>query len=139
MNKIIGLYESSSKGKTATLNLLIDLLEVATTGNPMPQPQPKGYDRRKTFTYKGLKIGVATDGDTGKAVRDNCIFFDTERCDIVFSATRKRTDSHSVIELEKYAKQFNLSIDWIRKDINIINQTEDIVNLQQANSLFNLI
>ncbi len=35
MNKIIGLYESGSKIKTATLNLLIDLLEVATTGNPM--------------------------------------------------------------------------------------------------------
>lgn len=46
MKQIIGLKGSGKKGKTETLNLLIDLLEVATTGGIMPTPQPEGNNRK---------------------------------------------------------------------------------------------
>ncbi|OAV63517.1 hypothetical protein Barb6XT_03130 [Bacteroidales bacterium Barb6XT] len=139
MNKVIGLWGVASTGKTTTLNLLIDLLEVATTDCPMPTPQPERVERRKAFIYNGFKIGIATGGDTDDIVKENCAFFDDEKCDIVFSATRKRYDSGSHIELTNYAERFGLSVTWIEKDTDTTSRTKYIVNLQQALDLLDMI
>ncbi len=133
MNKIIGLCGRAKVGKTSTLNLLIDLLEVHTTGCAMPSPQTE--ERKMIFTYKGFIIGVGTAGDTDLAVADNCKFFDENRCDIVFSATRTRGGSWR--ELNKLANKHGLSIIWINK--TIVSTGFDVINLEQANDLLSLI
>lgn len=133
MKKIIGLYGRAQCGKTSTLNLLIDLLEVATTGCSMPAPHTG--ERRVAFDYNGYKVGVGTPGDNAACVRENCDFFDKEMCDVVFSATR--TKGESCHELNAFASKHNVKTDWIKKKIAVTNI--DSENRQQAQELLSLI
>ena len=82
MKRIIGLCGKGNIGKTETLNLLIDLLTVATTGCAMPSPQPAGRNREMTFIYKGNTISICTAGDTEAILKDNCAYFSKMKCDI---------------------------------------------------------
>lgn len=135
MKRIIGLYRRSNVGKTETLNLLIDLLQAATTGTPMPTPQPEGKDRRECFNYKGLKIGVCTGGDDEDVLQENCDFFDSHDCDIAFSATR--TKGKTVYKASEYAEKHGTKVEWIRK--NVVEKDFSIANLDQAKGLFKMI
>ncbi|RXR20192.1 hypothetical protein [Flavobacterium stagni] len=137
MNTIVGLYESGSKGKTSTLNMLIYLLEIATSGTT--NNHSILTDRRAVFVFNNLVIGIGTGGDTWSVVDDNCKFFDFHNCDIVFTATRKKSDSGSVKRLENYAQQHGLNVTWQRKNLTNNSQNENNVNFLQALSLFNLI
>ncbi|SDL88276.1 hypothetical protein [Chryseobacterium taihuense] len=137
MNTIIGLYESGDKGKTSTLNMLIYMLEMATIGTPANHNILD--NRQAVFNINNLTVGIGTGGDDWGSVDGNCNFFDANNCDIVFSATRKKSDSGSVQRLEQYATQYGLSVTWIRKDITNIPQNENNVNLMQALDLFNMI
>ncbi len=133
MIKIIGLYGRANVGKTSTLNLLIDLLKVQTTGCAMAPPQ--ALERKMIFTYKGFIIGIGTAGDTYEEVAANCDFFDANNCDIVFSATRTR--GGSCRELNKLAHKHSLSTIWIKKII--VTTGFNVINLQQANDLLSMI
>lgn len=135
MKMIIGLYGKGGIGKSATLNLLIDLLEVATTGCPMPVPRLKGRDRTKAFKFKGNIVGIGTSGDNRACVQKNCDFFDANNCDIAISATRTR--GGSCVRLEEFAKKYNIKVIWIPKNIAVQKQSQ--VNLVQAQALFNML
>lgn len=102
MKKIIALRGIGSKGKTATLNLVIDLLQVATTGCSMPTPQPTGRNRKMTFTYNGLIVSVCTAGDTEWELSQNEIYFNDNACDVAITASRtKQGPVQVVLEMEK--------------------------------------
>lgn len=137
MRTIIGLYESGDKGKTSTLNMLIYMLEMATLGTPINHNILN--NRRAFFVINNTRVGVGTEGDDWDGVQGNCNFFDTNNCDIVFTATRKRSDSGSVRRLEQYAAQKALSVNWIRKTIAANVAQESVINFQQAINLFNMI
>ena len=123
MKRIIGFCGKGHIGKTETLNLLIDLLTVATTGCVMPTPQPAGRDRDITFTYKGNTISICTAGDTEAILKDNCDYFSKMKCDIAIS----RGKTHMALEnLDP-----SVSVEWIRK---IDDRSK---NLQIAQDLFN--
>lgn len=137
MRTIIGLYESGDKGKTSTLNMLIYMLEMATLGTPTNHNILN--NRRAFFVINNTRVGVGTEGEDWDGVQGNCNFFDTNNCDIVFTATRKRSDSGSVRRLEQYAAQKALSVNWIRKTIAANVAQESVINFQQAINLFNMI
>ena len=134
MTKVVGLYGKAETGKTMTLNLLIDILESVTTGHEMPIPQSVLNNRRKSFIYKGLNIGIGTWGDNEDEVRRNCGFFQDNNCDIVFSATRTKGRSRKA--LLKYAEENSTSVIWIKK--RIADSDYESAALEQANKLFNL-
>lgn len=137
MRTIIGLYESGEKGKTSTLNMLIYMLEMATVGTPTNHNILN--NRRAFFIINNIRVGVGTEGDDWDGVNGNCNFFDVNNCDIVFTATRKRSDSGSVKRLEQYAILKGLNINWVPKAITTNVSQESITNFQQAIDLFNMI
>ena len=107
MKRIIGLCGKGHIGKTETLNLLIDLLTVATTRCAMPAPQPAGRNREMTFIYKGNTISICTAGDTEAILKDSCAYMALENLDP------------------------SVSVEWIRK---IDDRSK---NLQIAQDIFN--
>lgn len=135
MKQIIGLKGSAQKGKTETLNLLIDLLEVATTGCSMPAPQPVGNNRKRTFIYNGNKVSICTAGDNLSELLANRVYFETEKCDIAISAARTSGATHDV--LNDLAKKNNIKVSWIKKIYDL--PSKDKVNAQQAIDIFNML
>jgi hypothetical protein len=135
MKKVIGLSGRSEVGKTETLNLLIDLLEVKTTGCSMPTPQQKGKDRRMTFSYKGQIISICTAGDNKNELEKNLIYFNDNKSDIAISATRTRQATHYA--LNNLAESNGITVNWIRKIYDLPN--EKIVNEKQAHQILDMI
>ena len=89
--RIIGLYGHSNCGKSATLNMLKELLRDAGKSiSSKPHPQS---DTPETFEYNGLIVCVAPGGDTREIVEANCRYFKTKKCDVAISATRTRWGS----------------------------------------------
>ena len=126
MNQIIGLFGKGDIGKTETLNLLIDLLEVATTNCLMPIPQPARKDRKKTFQYNGKTISICTAGDNENELKNNCSYFKSMKCDIAISAARTRGKTHIVLE----GLDPSIKVTWIKKIDN------PSMNLQIALDIF---
>ena len=137
MKQIIGLYGSGDKGKSETLNLLIDLLEVATTGCPMPTAQKPRTDRKKTFNYNGNIVAISTKGDTEKALVSNCSYFKKKKCDIAISAARTLGITHDKLKNLGETNTPPITVTWIEKEvINPESTATKIVNLAQAEKLF---
>ena len=103
----------------------------------MPAPAPTGHDRKRVFLSKELKIGVATRGDNAYEVKENCKFFESNACDLVFTATRTRGGSCD--EIKAYAKSKTAELKWEKKEniLDLINR--DLYNLHLAQKLFNMI
>lgn len=137
MTTIIGLWQSSNNGKTSTLNMLISMLELATINTATPHNILE--NRKAIFIINNLVVGVGTEGDDWNGVDGNCSFFDDNNCDIVFTATRKRSDSGSVKRLEEYAALYGLNVSWVPKNVTNNTAQESLVNFQQAIELFNMI
>ena len=115
---VIALYGPGRKGKTTTLNLLIELLGGTR----------KEVDRRLRLTYGGKRIAIATYGDDEWQLNENIKFFDEKSCDIYITATRTKGDTKKV--LKKYAKT---DIIWIGK--NYSDSLHDLINEAQAKEL----
>lgn len=134
MKQIIALFESGEKGKTSTLNMLIYIMELATKG--MPELHHLEEDRSEVFNYNGFRIGIATGGDNWDVVDKNCEFFENNKCDIVITATRKRSDSDSVKRIQDFAQVYGLEVEWVRKELVSPTQNMNTINFQQAINLF---
>lgn len=137
MKRVIVLYGRGMSGKTPTLNLLIDLLYVATTNNPMPEPQERWHDRRNFFHYKGKIIGIATQGDYGVDIEENGKFFIENSCDTMFMPTR--TWGQTCIALGAFSERNHIQATWVKKKYSESANEEFKINLQQAKDLFALI
>lgn len=116
--EVIALYGPGRKGKTTTLNLLIELLGGI---------RRKG-DQRVRLNYEGKDIAIATYGDDEWQLNENIKFFDEKSCDIYITATRTKGDTKEV--LKKYAKT---DIIWIGK--NYSDSLHDLINEAQAKEL----
>ena len=135
MEKIIALQGRAQCGKTSTLNLLIDLLEVATKGCAMPTPHTG--ERREIFVINGKIVGVTTPGDADWIVQDNCDFFTANNCDIAISATRTKGGTHQV--LDGFAASHGLTVKYESKNIAPTKGLEVQTNLAQAQELLKMI
>ena len=136
MKKIIALQGRAQCGKTSTLNLLIDLLTVATSKHTS-MPLPHKGDRHEIFKINGVTVGIATGGDTQAIVKQNCLFFQQNNCDVAFSAIR--TKGKTCQDLDAFAKQYGLTVN--KQSQNIVNDItkQYASNLAKAQELYNLI
>ena len=122
---IIALWGPGGKGKSTTLNLLIELLGGI---------KRKG-DQRVRLTYREKKIAITTYGDDKWQIQKNVAFFDEESCDIYVTATR--TSGGSVVELEKFEKKIGAEIIWISKSYSTSYQ--ELINERQAETIKDVI
>ena len=68
--RIFGLYGHANCGKSATLNMLKELLRVA--GKSISFTPHPDSDKPETFDYNGQIVCVAPGGDTREVVEANC-------------------------------------------------------------------
>lgn len=134
MKKIIALYRRGGTGKTATLNLVIDLLQVAATGCPMPTPQPTGHNRRETIIYNGQKVSICTAGDDEAQLLANEAYFNAQKCDIAITASR--TKGKTVAIIHNMQTVHSATLDWVRKQVGIPHAP---LNLSDAQKIIALI
>lgn len=119
--KVIVLNGVANTGKTTTLNLLNDLL------NP-DNPITDGKDHRRTFTYKGKTIFIATPGDDKAQIDENIKRARKENCDILVTASRTKGYGRKLLR-----EQFK-DIHFIKKNV-ADQQKQDFVNKTQAADL----
>lgn len=116
--KVIVLNGVANTGKTTTLNLLNNLI------NP-DNPITDGKDHRRTFTYKGKTIFIATPGDDKAQIDENIKRARKENCDILVTASRTRGAGKELLR-----EQFK-DILFIEKN-TADQQEQDLVNKAQA-------
>ena len=133
----VALYAAANNGKTKTLNALIRLL-LAAEGEMLEEIKLGGEDRQVVLNYDGRIVGVGTGGDLGGVVSENFKFFKKHRCDIVFCATRKRSDSSSWEAFWNDTAKMGVRYEAIEKDYAHAGATEaeqETVNTYQARCL----
>lgn len=131
--RIIGLYGHANCGKSATLNILKELLRAAGKSiSSMPHPNS---DTPETFDFPGMIVCVAPGGDTRSIVEANCRYFKSKNCDVAISATRTRCGSADA--LNEFAKSVGVKVDWIPKsyEYNLSESTRTLCNKETAEFL----
>lgn len=128
--RIIVLYGHTNCGKSATLNMLKELLRAAGKSiSSIPHPDS---DTPETFVYNGLVVCVAPGGDTKEIVEANCLYFKMKNCDVAVSATRTRMGSAEA--LNEFAENESVKVDWIQKsyEYNLSDATRTLCNKEIA-------
>lgn len=131
--RIIGLYGHANCGKSATLNMLKELLRAA--GKSISSVSHPNNDTPETFEYKKKKICVAPGGDTREIVEANCRYFKAKNCDVAISATRTRWGSAKA--LNEFATSEGVEVEWIQKsyEYNLTGATKTLCNKETAEFL----
>jgi len=137
MKKAYALYGKGGSGKTSTLNLLIDLLTIQSTGIsfPLHNEEKIKMDNTTIINYRGKIVGIGTRGDNKEEVEKNCRLFKDGNCDIIFTATRTREGSCDAIK--EFTTLNIFSLKWIKKRYSELNRYNN--NLNQAKELFEMI
>lgn len=135
--RIIGLYGHSNCGKSATLNMLKELLR--TVGKSVSSKPHPGSDKPETFEYKELTVCVAPGGDNEDVVRANVHYFKSKNCNVAITATRCK--GGSVTALHEYEKEMGVKIEWMAKsyEYNLCEATQLQCNQEAAEVLFRMI
>lgn len=118
MRKIIALYRAGDKGKTETLNYVIEILQAITTRSLTPLV-PNYTDRKATFVFNGLTVSVCTAGDNATEIKQNEAYFNNQKCDIAITASRSKGES--VDAINAMANSNGASIQWVRKLVRANN------------------
>ncbi|MDG2914866.1 ATP-binding protein [Bisgaard Taxon 10/6] len=117
-NYLIALYGKSNSGKTTALKAFISHLK------DISELQFLGYDDDFSnenadvvalFTYKKIKIGISTGGDTASVINkrvEQCLI-KKHKCNIVFTASR--TKGNTRYKLEEIEKNYAFQLEWIEK------------------------
>ncbi len=113
MKKIIALYASSNKGKTTTLNKLIDLLEQLSDNYEIKRIYNESY---AYFEFSDKNIVVCTKGDYDYILQENISFATEHNYDIFVTATR--TKGGTVTETENFKQSENAELYWFPKEDN---------------------
>lgn len=135
--RIIGLYGHSNRGKSATLNMLKELLR--KEGKSISTRPHPNSDSPETFEYKGMIVCVVPGGDTGEIVEKNCDYFKSKNCDVAFSATRCK--GASVEALQRLEKREGTKIKWIAKsyEYNLCESTQHQCNQEISEYLLSIV
>lgn len=132
MEKIIGLWGAGNKGKTTTLNMLIEHLFKNSEMNIVEDIDLE-TDRFVALTWKGKRIAICTGGDNKEAEKDNIDFLKKQDADIFVAASR--TKGGSVDKLEAFAKRQGIEIDWAEKTYAETEKEQAKANKQDMQTL----
>ena len=135
----VALYAASDRGKTQTLAMLIEKLKAAASSILEEKASGRSAaDKLFCCKYKVWTVGVATGGDDHDAIEEAFTFFTRYNCDIVFCATRSRSDSQSWQKFyaETYAR--NVRVICVKKE-EAAEPDIAAVNDRQADQLLELI
>lgn len=123
---VIGLCGHSNCGKSATLNILKEMLRAA--GKSVSSHPHPNSDEPETFKYKGKTVCVAPGGDTKEIVESNCRYFKVKNCDVAISATRSKWGPYDA--LNDFALNENAKIEWIQKsyEYSLKESTQEMCN-----------
>ncbi|MBR6199522.1 MAG: hypothetical protein IKQ61_04555 [Spirochaetales bacterium] len=110
MQKIIALYATKDRGKTTTLNKLIDLLSQLTDRYEIC----RYHETHAYFEISNHKIIVCTPGDTQEIIKDNIRFCNKYDCDIFVTATHTR--GSTVEEIENLTSKNKAKLVWVKKE-----------------------
>ena len=135
--RIIGLYGHGSCGKSATLNMLKELLRVA--GKSISSKPHPWCEAPETFEYMGLIVCVAPSGDTKEIVEKNVHYFKSKQCDVAISASRTRQGSCDA--LNHFANTEGTQVEWVQKsyEYNLSETIQNLCNQETARYLLGLI
>lgn len=135
VRKAIALYGAAQRGKTTTLNMLIEDLKNAAS-KVMCEVCIQGCnDRQCCVVYNDIIAGVGTGGDDEDAVRKNIQYFENHNCEIVFLATRTKATHSSWMEVDDWARKGNVRLEAVRKDETSVVVDQPLVNQKQADDL----
>jgi hypothetical protein len=145
MKRIIALYGSANRGKSAALKYLINLLERVESFKFLPVFSAEDFgtipymDQKRTFNIDGLTVCVATAGDNKMEVDANVRYFEEKGCDIAVTATRGK--GATVRTLEKYADKCGAPIVWRLKshEAYLKEETMQLCNCETAEVLLHLL
>ena len=101
---IIAVQGKADRGKTETLNILIDLLSCVSYEYEIKKYNEGTNDRRAAFTIGGKKICVCTAGDNEEEASDNVDLIKENEADIVFTAFHN-TNAASRRVLKEFTEQ----------------------------------
>lgn len=132
MEKIIGLWGAGNKGKTTTLNMLIEWYFENSNMNIVEDIDME-TDRFVALTWKGTRIVICTAGDYWESEEENIAFFKEQNADICVAASR--TKGGSVDKLEAFAKRQGIEIDWIEKTYAETEKEQAKANKQDMQTL----
>ena len=135
VRKAIALYGAAQRGKTPTLNMLIDDLKSAASRVVCEVCIQGCNDRRCCVVYNEVIVGVGTGGDDGNAVHENIQYFENHNCEIVFLATRTKSTHASWTALDDWARKGNVRLEAVHKDETSVVADQPLVNQKQADSL----
>ena len=128
MKTLYALQGAGEKGKSSTLNILIDELAKKYPNAPKRILIPgMGRDQQVIFdNLNGHIIGIETQGDPNSRLPQSLKDFAKEQCDIIFCACR--TSGSTVDAIQNFAKQYSYTV-------NIIKQTyEENASKQTASN-----
>ena len=143
--KVLVLYGTSNKGKTETLNLLID--ELTEPGRKNVKEEIKyGKDRCCVLEHNDKTLKITTRGDNEYCLKSDYNKFPDykDKMDVFICAARSRGDTHKyILSLEDEENIFWLSkTTFFNKDKANTKKVEDYRNLQnetQAKEMVNII
>ena len=143
--KVLVLYGTSNKGKTKTLNLLID--ELTEPGRKNVKEEIKhGKDRCCVFEYNDKILKITTRGDDECSLKSDYNKFPEykDKTDIFICAARSKGETHNYIR--SLATDENIywlsKTTFFNKDKVNTKKVEDYRNLQnetQAKEMVNII
>lgn len=128
--KIIGLYGHANCGKSATLNMLKELLR--SEGKSISSCPHPNSDTPETFEYKGKIVCIAPGGDTREVVEANCRYFKEKKCDVAISATRSKWGPADA--LNEFADSEGVEVKWVQKsyEYSLSETTKTLCNKETA-------
>ena len=136
----IALYAAGGRGKTTTLTKLIEKLELSKAEVLEKRPVWEGAsDTLFCCKYKRRTVGVATGGDIERLIEEAFEFFDKYNCDVVFCATRSRSDSNSWQAFSEKTYARHIRVVCVKKRETDNEAEQEVVNADQADELMELI
>ena len=129
--KTICLYGISNSGKTKTLGLLAKTIDKHKNSKSIFGKTPVDEeDFIVGFEFKGLKIGIGSDGDSPHIVKRNLEKLISNNCEIIIISARSKGGTHRVI----YNVCKNHELLWLRqRDVYREKKNSNLKNLDKRN------
>lgn len=135
--KVLVLFGNGGRGKTTTLNLLIELLLKSSENISMDTVNIEG-DNSLAIKYKGKIIAITTRGDDARVIKNDFQKFLSYKPDVFICAARSKGATHKyILTLTEEENIFWLSKSTFSNNIrNFNNCSQDVVNYREKQNKY---